>query len=304
MESHQEICEENPYIKKEQCRYCDYTGRKDNVRRHEETACKEKKRIQKLEEKLYDMMIEKDRLKDELLKQKDIIINSKDEIITCKDETITCKNETINSKDETISAYKNSHKEYAKLSGSIIKFLMKYFNDAPELTFDINEFDFNRDIMAGILQDDSRKKLINYVSVLIIKHYKKNDPKLQSLWGIDKNRLHYVNRQKDDENNITWTNDCYGEFIKQRIIRPLIRAISNSCVENIEDIIQSPFIMIDNDDERTRTKEISLLQQKAFLIEDPTILDELTTAVFKKVSKNFIFDRYIIKKYTKNEEEL
>jgi hypothetical protein len=288
LNEHIDICKDNPKFEQVRCKYCDYTGRKDNVKRHEETMCKERKRLVILEKKLQQVIEEKDRLKDKLLEE--------------KDKRLGDKEDTIKSKDETISAYKKSQKDYVRLSGSIIKFLMKHFNDAPELTFDVNEFEFNRDVMAGILNDDSRKHLVNYASELIIKHYKKADPKLQSLWGIDKNRLHYVNRQKDDDDNITWTDDNYGEFVKRRIIKPLIRSISNHCVDNIDDIIESQFMSIENEDEKVRKHEISMLQQKAYLIESPSVLDELTIAVFKKVSKNFIFDRTLIKKYTTVED--
>jgi hypothetical protein len=68
---------------------------------------------------------------------------------------------------------------------------------------------------------DKEKKLIPYLGDIIIKYYKKENPKDQSIWNSDTTRLNYLIRELIDT-ELTWTCDKAGLKVNEFIIIPLL----------------------------------------------------------------------------------
>jgi hypothetical protein len=74
------------------------------------------------------------------------------------------------------------------------------------------------------------KEFANYITNIIVKAYKKDDPSEQTFWASDVSRLIYIVRstfnQKDE-----WVYDKKGLIIKESIIDPLLEEVNNIIIK-------------------------------------------------------------------------
>jgi hypothetical protein len=241
------------------------------------------KGMKKIKEKKRLMTIDKEnkRLRDENDKLKDKLLASKDKTIKVAEDTIEIAKDAI-----------KSNKATNKITKSLIDLLNKYLPDVPELKCDVDQFQLKNEILAPLITEDYKTKIINYVSKLFIKYYQKNDFNEQSLWSTDRNRLHYINRQRDDEDNVEWKNDSYGLFVKQKVLRLLVKHIARIFDNNYKKML--PFLEIvlpSEEDVLERTKAIGEIGSNVNMLNQEETIDNITDVVFKKVSKLFILDR-------------
>jgi hypothetical protein len=188
-------------------------------------------------------------------------------------------------------------KSLANTTSTILKFLNDYCKNAPELQYEREEFEsFSLNILSRIITDEKGKLIVDYISELLIKHYKKKDFREQSIWSTDKNRHHYLDRKRGDGDNIIWCQDVFGEHVKITIIKPLARAITYACNDKLDDIINEGLIILPEYG-LEREIELSRLKTTAFNLGDREFLNNIVDAVFKKISKSFIFDKGLIQKH-------
>ena len=121
-----------------------------------------------------------------------------------------------------------------------------------------------------------RKRQINkYLGDIIIKHYKKKDPKDQSIFNSDTTRLTYIIRELFDNQTIDWTVDKKGIKTTNYIINPFLEHIKELIREYMQ--IKTTF-----DRETVSTKELeanfdnlTLCGQIIISIEKKELSDEI-----------------------------
>ena len=79
-----------------------------------------------------------------------------------------------------------------------------------------------------------KNTLDRYLGKIIIKTYKKKNPKKQSIWSSDTSRLTYVVRELFANKKIDWTIDKKGVKAKNYIINPLLKHIKQLLQEYIK----------------------------------------------------------------------
>lgn len=98
-----------------------------------------------------------------------------------------------------------------------------------------------------IILSYKKKTLVKLISDYIIKLYKKDNPKIQSLWSTDVSRLTYLISKQKNQKETVWIYDKKGIKVKEIIIEPILSYISNELInfakENAKSIDES---MINN----------------------------------------------------------
>ena len=126
------------------------------------------------------------------------------------------------------------------VSMSAIKYANDKFQSAPPLlalnNFNLNNLDFDNikdreSITETLVYHAKLKSLDKLLGEHIIKNYKKEDPKTQSIYTTDCSRLNYI--VKELINNVSkWEVDKNGIKICSKIIKPLIEKCIELLLEN------------------------------------------------------------------------
>ncbi len=129
--------------------------------------------------------------------------------------------------------------------------IIKHFNNNPPikllegsgavklLTYDNKKTE--NDAIDIIINKHKNKILIEYLGDIIIGAYKKDDPKLQSIWGIDTSRLNFALKQTE------WTSDKKGINFTKLIISPLLKKVEEMIHEYTGNKIKGDNISAIND---------------------------------------------------------
>ena len=156
---------------------------------------------------------------------RDDIIKNKEDIIKSKDETIlTLTHENTNLKtmlngagtivEKSISAFNYVTKNYTEAP------VLKCITDVPALHIDLSE----DQVVDNVIDEYRNDNLIGFIGDLIIKNYKKKDPKMQSVWNSDTDRLTYVVRILLNK-KYYWKMDKKGIDTSNYIIKPILNYI-------------------------------------------------------------------------------
>ena len=114
-----------------------------------------------------------------------------------------------------------------KKSVSSLTYAMDNYNSAPALkTMKIKEIEYfdetEKKIIDDILSSYKHKIVGKYLGDLIIKIHKKDDPKNQSIWNTDDNRLTYLIKELMHNDSSNWIIDKKGIKTKTYLIDPLL----------------------------------------------------------------------------------
>jgi hypothetical protein len=85
-------------------------------------------------------------------------------------------------------------------------------------------------IAERLLHIYDSKGFANYITNIIVKAYKKDDPSEQTFWASDVSRLIYIVRSTFDEKD-EWVYDKKGVMIKESIIDPLLDEVYNIIIK-------------------------------------------------------------------------
>jgi hypothetical protein len=165
---------------------------------------------------------------------------------TCKVEKCKSDLEQVNEKlnlaakeiamlKECIDEYKEMLREKNNItvnnnvSVNALTFVTRHYNQAPAITmFNKMELIKGADTKSSIgniaVHYFKRNELVMYISRLIIFHYKKKDPQLQSIWNTDTSRLAYLVRD-NCSSKAEWTVDKGGLKVEQNTVMPIINCI-------------------------------------------------------------------------------
>jgi hypothetical protein len=151
-----------------------------------------------------------------LAKTNDVLISQ----IEIKDKQIEIKDKQINNKDKQI-----------KTSFGLLKHLVVNYSDAPpfekisDLTF-IKDVTECRSRMPELLIEYYKTdKFVPYLAENIVKIYKKDDPKEQSLWTSDASRDNFIVKNKINDKESKWIRDIKGAMMIENAIRPCLNLI-------------------------------------------------------------------------------
>lgn len=118
---------------------------------------------------------------------------------------------------------------------SIKKFIQQQYSDAPPLEGLENyaALKFEEEYESEDTMEDEFVSMISYNHIqnclhkylgdFIIKYYKKDDPKQQSVWSSDVSRLTYIIKEILDNKKSIWNHDYKGVKTKGYIINPLLQ---------------------------------------------------------------------------------
>lgn len=120
---------------------------------------------------------------------------------------------------------------------SIKKFIQQQYSDAPPLEGLENyaalkfeeeyesEDSMEDEFISIISYNHTQNSLHQYLGDFIVKYYKKDDPKQQSVWSSDVSRLTYIIKELLDNKQSIWNHDYKGVKTKSYIINPLLQYI-------------------------------------------------------------------------------
>jgi hypothetical protein len=247
-----------------ECQYCGKSlSRSDSVKRHE-AKCKNKSVIRNISEGpslKKDNYSKKDKSIDISLRKSsdNPPINRKFKCSYCmadygrldnlKRHEVKCSRKEINDMKkevthtkELLEIYKQEMQYYkdiadqageiAKYAMSGIKYLMNVNYDAPNIQeiekVDIEALDdyvSNDDLISNLFSAYKNRIAHKFLGDMIVKIYKKKNPKDQSIWTTDVSRMTYTIKQDIGKNNSKWTIDKKGVETTSYLITPLLEEI-------------------------------------------------------------------------------
>ena len=152
--------------------------------------------------------------------------------------TILCtENNKYKNESEYFQAENNYHKRMLNEAGGLVQksvsaltYAVGNYNNAPTIKmidiYDIEGMKNNdKKLVEDVLSHYKHKTLDRYLGNSIIKLYKKDDPKAQSVWSTDTSRLTYLIKELMVNNSSNWVIDKKGIKTKEYLIDPLLKHI-------------------------------------------------------------------------------
>jgi len=147
--------------------------------------------------------------------------------------------EKVDKDNQELKQYIKTTKPTTTYNISIKKMIQQSYPNAPHLEklddYSILHED-NTDLMQDLIYYSRKNRVNKYIGDIIIKFYKKDDPKNQSLWSTDSSRLKYIIKELITTNNSYWSEDDKGLKINKYIIDPLLKYIHEYIREKIDDL--------------------------------------------------------------------
>ena len=260
------------------CEYCNKCiTRYNNVKKHL-NSCEEKKK-------------EENNLKEHIKE-----LNAQLELFKTKNEHYI---EEVDHYKEETNYYKQMLREaggLVKKSVSSLTYIVDNYENAPALqtitmeeirTLEDNEKKFIEDILSAF----KHKTLGKYLGSFIIKLYKKDDPKIQSIWNTDDSRLTYLIKELLGNKSSNWIIDKKGVKTTEYLIDPLLLHIKKLLISYQKNLVIPEL--------SNNTVEIEfILDNSKKIIELMNDIDDgvISKDVLKYISCHLRFDGKLIKK--------
>jgi len=218
------------------CNFCNNIyANAGNLAKHRAICSEKKKLIDEYTNKQKENELLICELKEKLI-QKDTLIATKDNLIATE---IARRDDLVKSKDETILILTTETKNLKTIlsstgtlvekSMSTLNFINTHYNEAPALEYVTDvpslHLDLAEDKVASrIMTKYQNGTLVSFIGNLIIKNYKKKNPKDQSIWNSDNDRLTYMIRTIISEKNKhnQWEVDKKGVNTTAYVITPIL----------------------------------------------------------------------------------
>jgi len=206
-----------------------------NTKAHQDMAKNRKDELSELKERVKHLELREKDLECDLKisknnnENKDILLHEKDKLLQEKNNSITSAKQEL----------KRSQKINDK-SLDIINRLTKRYPNAPPLEKikDCKKMQgnkSNKDFARCLLHSYTEGRLDEEIGKHLLSVYKKNNPKLQSIWNIDSKRLDYIISiiKNADKKTFKWKKDEHGAQINDDIIRPLLDSLHDAATLGI-----------------------------------------------------------------------
>ena len=143
----------------------------------------------------------------------------------------------------------NYYKQLLREAGGLVKksvssltYVVDNYENAPALqAISADEFknteENEKKIVEEILSAYKHKTLDKYLGNYIIKIYKKDDPKFQSIWNTDDSRLTYLIKELLNNKSSNWIIDKKGIKTKEYLIDPLLNCIKQLLISYQKNLI-------------------------------------------------------------------
>ena len=213
------------------CKYCDRLfSRPDTLSKHINT-CKNKQKEENSS---------KDQIKE---------LNAQLELFKTKNEHYMEENNHYKAEIKHQLEETNYYKQLLREAGGLVKksvssltYIVDNYENAPALqTISLDEFknlkDNEKKIVEEILSAYKHKTLDKYLGNYIIKLYKKDDPKVQSIWNTDDSRLTYLIKELLSNQSSNWIIDKKGIKTKEYLIDPLLDCIKKLLISYQQNLI-------------------------------------------------------------------
>ena len=267
------------------CEYCNKSiSRYNNVKKHLNSCTEKKKEEIKLREHIKEL-------------------NAQLELFKTKNEHYMEENkhyiEEVDHYKEETNYYKQMLREaggLVKKSVSSLTYIVDHYENAPALqtitmdeikTLEDNEKKFIEDILSAF----KHKTLGKFLGSFIIKLYKKDDPKIQSIWNTDDSRLTYLIKELLNNKSSNWVIDKKGIKTTEYLIDPLLLHIKKLLTS-----YQKNLIIPDLNQNSVEVEFI--LENSKKIIELTNDIDDglISKEVLKYISCHLRFDGKLIKK--------
>jgi hypothetical protein len=149
-------------------------------------------------------------------------------------------------------------------------------------------------IVERLLHIYDSKDFANYITNIIVKAYKKDDPAEQTFWASDVSRLIYIVRSTIDKKD-EWIYDKKGVIIKESIIDPLLDEVYNIITKYkryMEDKYLHSLIKEENDYYMSKVSIINIANK---LINDFRNRQFVKNQIIRVLAPKFFLDRDINK---------
>ena len=192
-----------------ECKFCNEKfSQKNNLYRHQKNRCEIAKEIKK-ENDNNEIKLTLESVKDELKKNNKIMEN------------------LTKSSVSAIKFVSTKYPDAPPLEPLSITTLKKMIHFNNEVTLKKHP---NHSVNDVILWHYSKKMLDEYIGNMIIKEYKKTNPKEQSFWNTDTSRQSFILVETVKKES-SWTMDKKGEKIIEYIIKPILANIRKTLYE-------------------------------------------------------------------------
>lgn len=177
---------------------------------------------QELTDRLEKMMAENEKMTIENKKLSDRLID------TLEDER-QVKNKHA---DKTVDIISGAGNIIGNQSKTLLNLLRKHANDAPTLSYWIDDDDMteqikgndNNEIGMVLVNHHKDGNLHSVLGDVIVVGYQEDNVKQQSLWSTDVARLTYLVKEIGKKGSL-WTQDKKGNKVKRLVIKPLLKKI-------------------------------------------------------------------------------
>jgi len=153
-------------------------------------------------------------------------------------------------------------------------------------------------IAERLLHIYDSKGFTNYITNIVVKAYKKDDPAEQTFWASDVSRLIYIVRstinQKDE-----WIYDKKGVIIKESIIDPLLDEVYNIIVKYRKYMENKYLHSLIKEESDYYMKKLSILKIADKLIDDFRNRQAIKNQIIRVLAPNFFLDRDVNKNKNK-----
>lgn len=204
-----------------------------------------------------------------------------------------------------------SNAKVANKSMGVMSYALEHFKDAPKIEL-LEDDQFNK-ISKLLMYDEMGKKktkksieevllfhhkqntLSKILGDLIVKVYKKSNPKKQSAWSSDVARLTFIVKDViGNSKRSKWVIDKKGIHFTETIIGPLMNKIKNllikyneKCGEKVRNISKQ---LIMNYEEENKVRTLLALMQETNLALLTINLEKIHTEILKYVAPHFNLD--------------
>jgi hypothetical protein len=207
--------------------------------------------------------------------------------------------EIVEKQAEIIQGYTNSFRTIAensteanKASSNALSFVITNLKNAPSIekfaNFGLLMEGNTKYTMAEIAIHYYKKaELPKFIGDKLIKHYKKDNPKNQSMWNTDSNRAAYIIKELSDDES-EWRTDKGGIVTSKYTVAPIFDHINNDLKRFIK---ESRKLLIENASDDILT---NMIHAQSIIMEMES--GTLNNKIIKYISNYFHLDKKHVKK--------
>ena len=268
-----------------QCQFCEKTFYNAGSLSRHRSICSEKEELVNENKKLNEK------------------IESLEYLLKKEEQHSASEIETLKNENEYLKTIINNAGNIIKTSVSTLSYVSQHYNEAPvlepikdysKLTYDIDSegkddkktkkkkkksaMDIRKDkdhFLDILICKHEKNTLDRYLGEIIVKCYKKENPKDQSLWSSDTSRLTYVVRELFANQKIDWTIDKKGVKTRNYIVKPLLEHIDNLMKEYIQIYSITDRAELDMRDYEPKLKRMNKMSEIMIAISNGTLAENV-----------------------------